>query len=316
MKKSLSKTREFGKTSNKLPSRNISRKHRRAKKDYANDKNMDENVMDYDKDNDITEDIIDRIEEMNDDVGDSYDKALDSDEDYDEPTDKANSDSESREITNDTESVSLLTKYTSDLSNPSSPASECKSVDDPFDEDYMESPETTQESQVTSASEAASDLSNEATDVPAMSSVSPESSQQCENIELSEKTAHLRTMNVDAEKEVYGENIKEVDAENIKYSPKRTACGSTQGGEDVCNDGNKRTNEEECSNNVDQRISANNLEVDADGKSVIWTRYELTFKRTFSSFLYANMRKEESFSLRVSFRSFRHMFRFVHFQSL
>lgn len=293
MKKSLTKTREFGKASNKPPGRSISRKHRRAKKDDASDKNIDENVMDYDKDNDIIEDIVDRTEEVNDDAGDSYDKALDSDEDYDEPTDKANSDSESREITNDTESVSQLTKYASDLSNPSSPASECKSVDDPFDEDYIESPETTQESQVTSASEAASDISNEATDVPAMSSVSPESSQlECENLEQSEKTVHLRAMNADAEKEVV--------SENVKCSPERT--GSTPSAEDVCNNGNERINKEECSNNVDQRISANNLEVDSDGKSVIWTRYESmqiqnqqTFKKTFSTFLYANMRTGVSF---------------------
>lgn len=192
---------------------------------------------------------------MNDDVGDNYDKALDSDEDYDEPTEKANSDSESREITNDTESVSHLTKYTSDFSNPSSPASECKSVDDPFDEDYMESPETTQESQVTSASEAASDLSNEATDVPAMSSVSPDSSAQCENREK-------RTRNVDGEKDVISD---------VKCAERTT---SIKVNEVACSEGIKIIDKEECSNNVKEQISANNLEVDADGKSVIWTRYE------------------------------------------
>lgn len=267
VKKNLTKTRDFGKTPMKPPGRSMSRKHRRVKKDDANDKNIDGNVVDYDKDNDITEDIADRPEEVNDDIGDNYDKALDSDEDYDEPIDKINSDSETREIPNDTESIPLLTKYTSDLSNPSSPASECKSVDDPFDEDYIESPETTQESQVTSESEGASDLSNEATDVPALSNASPTSLEQCENREQTEETPHIKAGNKHQENDVISK------PEDVDCSPDRVTRGSTQTTEETCKEGNEIINIEECSDDFDNRISANNLEVDEDGKSVIWTRY-------------------------------------------
>ncbi|CAB4005653.1 GON-4 isoform X1, partial [Paramuricea clavata] len=265
VKKNLTKTRDFGKTPMKPPGRSMSRKHRRVKKDDANDKNIDGNVVDYDKDNDITEDIADRPEEVNDDIGDNYDKALDSDEDYDEPIDKINSDSETRENPNDTQSMPLLTKYTSDLSNPSSPASECKSVDDLFDEDYIESPETTQESQVTSASEGASDLSNEATD-PALSNASPTSLEQCENREQTEETPHIKVGNKHKKNDVISK------PEDVDCSPDRIACGSTQATEETCKEGNEIINIEECSDDFDNRISANNLEVDEDGKSVIWTR--------------------------------------------
>lgn len=270
VKKSLAKTREFGKTLVKPASRNISRKCRRVKKDDINDKNVCENVIDYDKDRDedITEDTIDRHEEMNgicDDMRDSSGKALESDEDDEGYMDKVNSDSEIREVSHD--NVSLLTKYASDVSNPSSPGSECKSGDndDPFDEDYMESPGTTQESQVTSASEAASDLSNEALDTPT-SNHSPGSLAQCENMETTEgndKKPHSEAHDFHAKEAVV---LKQQTEES---SSSQRTC-STNVAEEVCAE---RSDKDECSNDLGRRISANNLEVDEDGKSVIvWTR--------------------------------------------
>ncbi|CAB4015394.1 Hypothetical predicted protein [Paramuricea clavata] len=255
VKKNLTKTRDFGKTPMKPPGRSMSRKHRIMKKDdaHANDKNIDGNVVDYDKDNDITEDMADRPEEVRDDLSIYLSIYL-------------NSDSETREIPNDTQSMPLLTKYTSDLSNPSSPASECKSVEDLFDEDYIESPKTTQESQVTSASEGASDLSNEATDVPALCNASQTSLERCENREQIEETPHIKAGNKHQENDVISK------PEDVDCSPDRVACGSTQATEETCKEGNEIINIEECSDDFDNRISAHNLEVDEDGKSVIWMR--------------------------------------------
>ena len=259
MKKNLTKTREFVKIAAKQPA--MSRRHRRMKKDDTSDKNNDENVMDYDKDSDMTEDTLERNGEVTDDIVDNYDKALDSDDDFDEPADKINSDCETSEIQNDAE-MPVSTKYNSDLSNPSSPASECKSVDDPFDEDCMEFLEITQESRMTSASEAASDLSNEAIDVPAISTVSPDSLKECENAKQTEQTEDEKTSNTCTEDVIS-------KPENIDCNIEGSTCevlDETQ--EENC----ELTKNEESSNGLGQRISANNLEVDEDGTSVIWTR--------------------------------------------
>lgn len=275
VKKSLAKTREFGKTLVKPASRNISKKCRRVKKDDINDKNVCENVIDYDKDRDedITEDTIDRHEEMNgicEDMRDNGSKALESDEDDEGYMDKINSDSEIREASHD--NISLLAKYASDVSNPSSPGSECKSGDndDPFDEDDMESPGTTQESQVTSASEAASDLSSEALDIlPTTSNHSPGSLAQCENMETTEgldKKPHSEANGFHAKEVV----VLKQEAENSSSSER--TC-STNVAEEVCTERSSVIDKNECSNDLGKRISANNLEVDKDGKSVIiWTR--------------------------------------------
>jgi hypothetical protein len=260
VKKNLAKTREFVKTATKPPT--MSRKHRRVKKDDTNDKNIDENVIDYDKDNEMVEDPMEKSGEVNDDVVDNEDKALDSDDDdFNEPADKSNSDCETQEIPNDSE-MPLSTKSNSDLSNVSSPASECKSVDDPFDEDYMESPETTRESQVTSASEAASDLSNEAVDVPAISTVSPDSLTQRGHDRHSEKIPNTKTSDVCAD---------------VISKPENISChpgGSTPHViNEIHEEESKITTNEKCSNDLGPRIFANNLEVDEHGTSVIWTRY-------------------------------------------
>ena len=261
MKKNLTKTREFSKSLVKPPSRNMTRKHRRMKKDDPNDKTMDESAIDYEKDNEISEDLTDRPEGVNEDIG-GY-KVLDSDEEYD----KINSDSETRDATNDTESMSLLSKYASDLSNPSSPASEYKSVDEPSDEDYMESPEITQESQVTSASEAASDLSNEAIDIPDMPNTSPKSLEQCENLQKTVTEAY------DTPGSAFTENKIISTHEDVDDKIEQSVCDSTQGSKEMP-EVLIRDNEG-CSTQIDARISANNLQVDENGKSVIWTRYKL-----------------------------------------
>jgi hypothetical protein len=118
---------------------------------------------------------------------------------------------------------------------------------------------------VTSASEAASDLSSEAIDVHAMSNASPDSFLQCENREKSEEAPHVKTRNV------YTEDVLS-KPENIDCSSEGTAGDSTQIAEELDKEESEIINSEGCLNDLGKRISANNLEVDEDGTSVIWTR--------------------------------------------
>lgn len=269
VKKNLTKIREFDKTPVKPSNRNISRKCRKGKKDDENEKNGGE------KDGDNIDDAIDNFGEVNDfpeDIEDNCDKVLDSDEDYDDAMDKIHSDSETLENFNDAENV---TKYASDISNPSTPASECKSVDDPFDEDYIDSPEASQESQITSASEALSDYSSEAIDMNPTLNDSPSSLGQCQN---AAPRNEVRSENVESQIVPISESTRNGSEEKPDDS---VQCArnipENQNVDDQCaQDIPENQNVvpvDECSNDVRKRISANNLEVDENGKSVIWTRY-------------------------------------------
>lgn len=256
VKKNLTKMREFFKEADKLNGKSMSsRKLQRIKKDEQNDKTNDEDVLDCEKDNDIGED---GLADCTDDLGE---KALDSDDDYDETLDRMNSDSETAEGANDTESNAPFTKYTSDLSNPSSPASECKSLGDPFDNDFLDS----QESQMTSASDFASDVSNEATDIPLSSlNDSPNSLDQSDDPPAIEEESILKRSDASME------NKK---AEGLSCSPGSTTSALLVSVEKDSKEINETCNQEEDTNECNVKISANNLEVDAEGRCVIWTRY-------------------------------------------
>ena len=177
--------------------------------------------------------------------------------------------------------MSPVRKYGSEQSNESSPASESVNAED-FLENNMESPATTHGSHMTSTSEGTSDLSNEACDVHPTSntSIMPADQYHCEELKgnfVEEKTG-VEVENVKLEiskeeEEIRSRKLTDNKGGRESYRNKRTSLFKEKTtGElinkesDVCREGEDKESEFE-------RISANNLELDQNGKSVIvWTR--------------------------------------------
>ncbi|XP_046861141.1 GON-4-like protein [Xenia sp. Carnegie-2017] len=159
-------------------------------------------------------------------------------------------------------------------SNHSSPSSECRSVYEAF-EDYMQSHETIHKNPLTSKSEVVNvseslDIKNDAVETPSLIGGSRADIDHCENGVFSS----FENWNVRKDERSCS---NQVDDEMSNSYEKKTrdildvAENSHTKVEKVANKVQIDTN---ASTNIQRKISAQNLQVDEDGKSIIWTREE------------------------------------------
>ena len=179
--------------------------------------------------------------------------------------------------------MSPIRKCGSEYSNVSSPMSECKSVNnvDDFLEN-IESPGTARGIHVISASEGTSDISNEACDEPGLPNAGLTTDNGYEYSELDkgrDLTGKDNEEVVEENKSCIGRKREREREERKNYLPEIISGCSEENLPKEKQEETEGESEEKAHKVIGkkfERISANNLELDKDGKSVIvWTRYVL-----------------------------------------
>ncbi|XP_046861082.1 GATA zinc finger domain-containing protein 14-like [Xenia sp. Carnegie-2017] len=222
------------------------------------DERNDENVDVSEKYVDVTEESNELSLNNNDEIPD---RMIDSDDDVELDDDMLDQEN------NENEGV-----Y--NQSNHSSPSSECRSVYEAF-EDYMQSHETIHKNPLTSKSEVVNvgeslDIKNDAVETPSLIGASHVDIDHCGN----GVSSSFENWNVCKDERSCS---NQVDDEMSNSYEKKTrdildiAENSHTKVEKVANKVQIDTN---ASTNIQRKISAQNLQVDEDGKSIIWTREE------------------------------------------